>query len=376
MFSINATNLHVGGGVQVATSFISELISLIEKDFVDGSLFNVFVSEKVSNCLDVTTKVELLNMFIVENVHGFSKPSEKTLNIFRSSDVTFTIFGPCYFSLGKSTHVCGFAQPWILYPDNEVYLTKGMLRKLLIKSKYFIQYLYFKSSDVLVVEANHVENQLRKLGYNRKIEVVPNCVSSFYSNADTNVVFGYKGKKTIGFIGRAYEHKNLAVLKDVNNILLRKYNQKINFLFTLSDLEMLDLKFDIIENFYSVGEIKPADCIKFYNSIDATIFPSFLECFSATPIESIKMNKPIIGSDRHFLKEFAKEAALYFDPQNPEDIAEKVNEFFSSKIIREKLLSECIRVKQNLHDQTPENRANQYINIMENHSAKKIFKVI
>ena len=52
--------------------------------------------------------------------------------------------------------------------------------------------------------------------------------------------------------------------------------------------------------------------------------PTFLECFSASYAEAMLMKKPIITSNLGFAQNVCKDAAVYFDPCNPEDIIDKI----------------------------------------------------
>lgn len=370
MFVINATNLHVGGCVQVAVSFITELNLLIEAGELDGKQYSIFASSKVMDNLENRIDKKLYMGFYTEDVNGFSRPRAKTLNYFKDSKVVFTIFGPCYYNMGNAFHICGFAQPWILYPDNEISQKMSVIKRLFFKVKYRLQSYFFRKSDLLVVEALHVKQVLENSGYKNMIHVVSNCSSNVFDTLDFNYKFNLDNKLnekclTFGFLGRGYEHKNLRILKDVNKILLQRYGANVNFVFTLTEAEMQSHGFSDISNFYSLGEITVNDCPAFYNSIDATIFPSLLECFSATPIESIKMQTPILASDRHFITDFSKDAGLYFDPLDALSIASTVNDFLSSEDLRQKLKFNCQKLSENM-DSTPAKRAKQYVELIKN----------
>ncbi|MBT3583408.1 MAG: hypothetical protein HN509_00765, partial [Halobacteriovoraceae bacterium] len=100
-----------------------------------------------------------------------------------------------------------------------------------------------------------------------------------------------KSDLTLGIVSRDYPHKNLKVLPDVAVALRQIYGINVRFLVTLTDDEwsMRDLRFyKYIDN---VGSINIAQCPSFYKLLDGVIFPSLLECFSATPIESMIMKK-------------------------------------------------------------------------------------
>lgn len=360
---INASNLHVGGGVQVASSFISELYKNEEFDC------SIVCSSNVYENLSTLIETDKFLNFDIFDVFGFKVLNADEKKYFSGYDVCFTVFGPFYPNINVRYHICGFAQPWIAYPKNEAYSKFSKLIQFKTRIKFFIQKQYFKNYDRLVVEQEHVKRALAIVGFDdNKIEVVSNCVSSIYDNPNTNFpigeVFPQNDNLTLGFIGRAYPHKNLSILLAVNEILVTKYGWNFNFVFTLTASEMFDLQFDKIGNFYSVGSLSAQQCPDFYSKIDALIFPSLLECFSASPIESMKMGTPIIASDRDFIKDVCADAAIYFDPLNPNDIAASIVKLFSDNNLKNKKIQIGSNIVQSLP--TASDRARNYMHIIQN----------
>lgn len=360
---INASNLHTGGGVQVAASFIYELSML--GDNIDLGNVAIVCSDAVKRSLPKSTYLGVFSRFDIVNIHGFSKPNKSVQMLFRGFDVCFTVFGPVYFKIDVDKHICGFAQPWIAYPDNQAYKELGLKDKVISKVKYFIQKQYFKHYDELVVEAVHIKDALLELGFSNNIEVVSNTVSAVFGSKVSNdelLLEKTKDVPQLGFVGRAYPHKNIEILKDVCVLLKDKYNFSCEFVFTLSDEEMDSCGFSGLNSFNTVGEITLNQCPSFYQKIDALIFPSLLECFSATPIEAMKMGVPVIASDHPFVKDFCQGAAFYFDPVKPESIANAIYTAFSNpELMQDKIdLGESIVARL----PTARNRAEDYIRLI------------
>ncbi|GKR20525.1 hypothetical protein KAM467_35690 [Aeromonas caviae] len=364
-FLINASNLHNGGGVQVAASFISELPNL--SSYIDLKKLSIICSSSVDLNIPSSVDRSLFRSYDIVNIKGFNKPDSNVKNLFDGFDKCFTVFGPIYFDIEVNEHICGFAQPWIAYPKNSVYSKLSVIEKIKSKIKFLIQKQYFKSYDKLVVEAEHVKNSLMSLGFKNDINVIGNCTSPIFNNKldwlDLTIEIDNDGIPLIGFIGRAYPHKNIDILKRVNTILEEKYSFECAFLFTLNEQEMKAMGFDLVHNFYTVGEIKLGQCPFFYNRIDALIFPSLLECFSASPIEAMKMKVPVIGSNLPFVTEFCQDAGFYFDPLDPDDIARVIyNTLTSPELIKCKVNRgvEIINSTSTSHD-----RATKYINLFK-----------
>ncbi|MOA18610.1 Glycosyl transferases group 1 [compost metagenome] len=63
--------------------------------------------------------------------------------------------------------------------------------------------------------------------------------------------------------------------------------------------------------------------------MDAVIFPSLLECFSATPLEAMAMQKPLFASDRGFVRDVCGDFAWYFNPLSADSAADVIAEYIT-----------------------------------------------
>ncbi|MBR5626566.1 MAG: glycosyltransferase [Thermoguttaceae bacterium] len=64
----------------------------------------------------------------------------------------------------------------------------------------------------------------------------------------------------------------------------------------------------------SVGRLDQEQLQRYYNSCDALFFPTLLESFSATYLEAMNFNSPVITSNLDFAHGICGDAALYVDP--------------------------------------------------------------
>lgn len=361
---INASNLHVGGGVQVASSFLIELMNMRENGQYAHLDISVIASSEVLKNVD-TLNHDLTSLKEV-NIYGLNLSKRRELNkLFSQFDIILTVFGPFYFK-SKAQQITGFAQPWIAYPDNFVYQQLPFLNRIKTKLAYKFKNFFFKKSQILIVEAEHVKKALVAQGYPAEIiTVVPNAVSAVYDIPENwkPIQYTKSASYTLGFIGRNYFHKNLNRLKDVNEKLKNKYGITCDFLFTLTPEEMAENGFDKLGNFQTVGSIAVDQCPAFYQSIDALIFPSLLECFSATPIEAMKMGKLVIASKLPFVTDICKNTARYFDPLDNNSIAEAIYLASTQEEENKLLIDRAKLLVQNLP--TSEDRAKAYLNLLD-----------
>lgn len=360
---INAANLHNGGGVQVASSFINELPFLSS---VAVKEFDILVSSEVDRNIDQSVKNFFQN-YTVYNIFGV-KNYKKNLGIFDSYDLVFTVFGPCYYPV-KGIDLVGFAQAWILYPENECYSMLSGLEKLKYKLKFHLQKKFFKKSDVCVVELEHAKQRLVELDIFKSeyIHVAYNTVSNVYFSPEMweKIEVESSEKVKIGLISRDYFHKNTNILPKIKGILKNKYNKDIDFYVTFNELEWKSKSLDFQNNIINVGPLKINQCPNFYERMDAIIFPSLLECFSATPLEAMIMKKPLFASERGFIKDVCSDFAFYFEPTDPYSAAAVINNFIENQC-DEKLEAKLLAAKKHAENfSNARHRAVKYVDIIE-----------
>ena len=119
-----------------------------------------------------------------------------------------------------------------------------------------------------------------------------------------------------------------------------------------------------LDNFFSVGTIKIDQCPKFYQLLDALVFPSLLECFSASPIEAMKMRTTVIASNYPFVTEVCQDAAFYFDALDINSIADTIADALSNGTLMEEKKELGLTLVKGLP--TAKERAFAYLNIINN----------
>ena len=331
---LNASNLHAGGGVQVATSVVSELPDIAR--LYPNLDFYVFASSSVdSNLRSIGFDFSRLKNYRVVDVTGLGALKSDVAKRFKGFDLVFTVFGPLYSFFELPNHIVGFAQPWIIYPDNEIARTLGLRKRIQTRFKYFVQWMFFRRAARLVVELQHVQVRLEKLRSfpAERVDIVNNCVSSIYFDEGKWVpVQGFPPRVAdevrLGFVSRDYPHKNIDFLLELTKVLRRISRREYSFFVTLSDVEWNARSEEFRQTIRNVGSISVAQCPCFYREIDAVVFPSFLECFSATPLEAMVMKKPLFASNRGFVRDCCGTHASYFDPLDAEQAAKCIDDWF------------------------------------------------
>lgn len=328
---INMSNIHSGGGLQVATSFVSELLKLT----CQQSIHKVLISTEVASAFDVEELETSAWDFEVFDTYGIKTLWSKLNKIQSQYDVVFTLFGPKYTAFKAKKDIVGFAQAWIVSFDNPISKRLSLVQRLKLKVKFGLQKWFFKRADHLIVELEHVKKALAEQGVFSKelISVVHNTISSMYLNEALwqPVEIEVPEKQiSIGFITRDYLHKNIAILPKVAKLLNEQYSLPVKFYLSLNDEEWRNYSQSFGAYGETVGALSVYQCPTFYQKMDAVVFPSLLECFSATPLEALSMRKPLFASNRGFVRDVCAEYAFYFDPLDAEAIAHVIAGYFNS----------------------------------------------
>lgn len=324
---LNATTLTVGGGVQVGASVISELRTSLEHTFL--VLLSPAVAKAIAgikfpknfsfHVLDSPASLRTRSI-IVERMGHLEAEFEP--------DFVLTIFGPSYWR-PKAYHICGFALGWFIMPESPAHKKLSFVQKLknwLIKKYKWRHFL--NECDALWCETADVRRRLN-LTFNfpvEKISVVGNTYNANFAKYYDEGVPGCTNDVDVFkmvTISAYYPNKNLEIIKRVIPYLVGKI--KFRFILTIPT-EDFDRIFSVEErNFVvTVGPIEPKHCPAQYIESDAVFLPTLLECFSATYPEAFVMRRPVLTSNLSFATSMLGDAAVYFDPEDPEDIANKI----------------------------------------------------
>jgi len=128
----------------------------------------------------------------------------------------------------------------------------------------------------------------------------------------------FRKKPYLLYIGNDYLHKNLERLKSALEILKK---------------QGLDYELVLITEFVSEQELD-----NLYKNASLFVFPSLYEGFGLPPLEAMKRGVPVVSSNATCLPEILGDAALYFNPLDIDDIAEKIKKVLADNNLREQLI--------------------------------------
>jgi glycosyltransferase involved in cell wall biosynthesis len=180
-----------------------------------------------------------------------------------------------------------------------------------------------------------------------KVVVTPEAVDQYADKPEP--IKNLVGKQFLLFIGNPYPYKNLQRLIDAFALLNRPglhlvLAGKPNF-FT-GELERY-VSVHGIKNVFFPGYVTNAEQAWLYQNAEIYTFPSLSEGFSLTGLEAMYSDLPVASSNASCLPEVCGDAAAYFDPYNPADMAKVIGELLDDPKLRQELIKKGRqRVKQ------------------------------
>jgi glycosyltransferase involved in cell wall biosynthesis len=365
---INTASTFKGGGVQVARSFIEEC-----KKYT-GHQYYVILGEMLADLVDEKQFPKNFTFYKIgyrpaTKVFSFGTQSKyfKDLEKEISPDVVFTTSGPAYWR-PNAPHLVGYNLPHYIYTDSPFFSLIPLTKRLKWNLKgSVIKYFFKRDADAYVVQTDDVNERLRKILSVQKVYTVSNTVSHFYKNisiADNKLPVKKDGEFRFLTLSAWYKHKNMEVIPAVVDTMPDALKERVRFVLTLpEDVFQKQIPAKYHKYILNVGPVKPDEGPSLYKECDALFLPTLLECFSASYVEAMAMEKPIITSDMGFARSVCREAALYVNPMNSNNIAETVKELVENPTLQ-KTLQESGK-KRLLTFATAEKRAAEYLNICE-----------
>lgn len=152
--------------------------------------------------------------------------------------------------------------------------------------------------------------------------------------------YGIKNKYIL-FVGTLQPRKNIIKLieafsklkdKDINLVIVGKKG------WMYEDIIDSPTKYGVSDRTKFLDFVSNEDLPSFYKNALCFVLPSLYEGFGLPLLEAMKYGCPVLASNVSSLPEVGGDAAIYFDPQNADDIAEKLEKVVSDDKLRQDMV--------------------------------------
>ncbi len=196
-------------------------------------------------------------------------------------------------------------------------------------SKSDIHNSYNTAMDKMDVVYSAAKESFRPLSFDQRQEV---------KNKYTN------GKEFFLYTGAIHPRKNLINLLKAFSIFKKRLHSNIKLVLAgrlawnydsfLEDLKRYKYRDDVI----LTGYVQESDLLGITASAYAMVYPSLVEGFGVPVLEAMQSGIPVITSSSSAMQEIAQKAALYSDPNDVNDIAEKMMFVYKDENLRNELI--------------------------------------
>lgn len=217
-------------------------------------------------------------------------------------------------------------------------------------SKTLFNLIKLKSKNILTPSNFSKEELTKKLKYSPEaIHKVPNAVDEKWFKIKKQDS-PYK-KPYLLYVGNVKPHKNLSVLIEAFKLIKENIAHDIVIVGKKEGLILADnLVQSSIEclkdRVHFTGYVEDDVLNQYYAHADMFIFPSVYEGFGIPPLEAMATKCPVIVSNAQPMPEVCEDAALYFNPYNATDLADKILMLNNNLDIRNNLIKEGLNQAQ------------------------------
>jgi glycosyltransferase involved in cell wall biosynthesis len=236
-------------------------------------------------------------------------------------------------------HDLGFLHHPEAYKKSHVRFLKRKTPKFLKKAKSIVTVSQFSKDDI-------VKQYKTDPG---KIAVVYNGIKDIFQPLSFNEKETVKGKYTDGkeyfiYVGAIQPRKNLINLLKAFSIFKKRLQSNMKLVISgrlaWKNEEFLQLinnykhKSDVV----LTGYLPEQELTMLLGSAYALIYPSLFEGFGVPVAEAMKCEVPVLTSEKTSMQEVGDDAALYFNPKDHADIADKIMLIYKDEGLRKRLI--------------------------------------
>lgn len=187
-----------------------------------------------------------------------------------------------------------------------------------------VKYLNIKSEKIFVIYNAPSKS-------NNQIEIKNSSITFKYILAVSSI----EPRKNLNMLLKAF---NKLSVPDYKLLLVGKSNTKV----FAGNKALYELEQNN-ERVVFTGYVQESELNQLYMNAEVFIYPSLYEGFGLPPIEAMSHGCPVITSDAASMPEVCANAALYFNPLDPDDLLEKIKKIIMDDNLRKDLISRGIK---------------------------------
>lgn len=218
----------------------------------------------------------------------------------------------------------------------------------LYKLKRWTKYSVIQAEKVLTI-SNASKNDIIHQYHIKPEKIIvtyPGLPMQIANKKDELVIEKYKIKKPyILFVGTLQPRKNIVRLIEAFSEIMKKNDKKDLGLVVVGkkgwmyeEILQAPKKYSVEEHVQFLEFVGDNDLPALYSNASCFVLPSLYEGFGLPVLEAMSYECPVITSNISSLPEAGGDAALYVDPTNVHDIADKIVQVLADDKLRKKMI--------------------------------------
>ncbi len=199
--------------------------------------------------------------------------------------------------------------------------------KIRYYQKNFFKNIY--KSDIIITGSQFVKKEIVQ-----KLSVDPSRIKVIYHGVDHKIFNTTQKdidiklpKHYILFVGTVEPRKNIKTLIEAYSMLEKNIKREYKLVIAGSSGWQNKETFKMIhsdEHIIYKGRVTDEELSVIYQKASCFVFPSFYEGFGLPPLEAMACGTPVLSSNASCMPEILDDCALYFDPRQPKELADKI----------------------------------------------------
>lgn len=187
-----------------------------------------------------------------------------------------------------------------------------------------IDFISAKRASAIITPTKYWQNLISKKYNKKNIFVTYEAVDNNFIKEEPQKISNLKTPFLV-HTGNLYPHKNInVVFQALKNLDINLYLICARSVFAERAEEQIK-KLNLQNKVFFLGRLSDAQTKFVYSKADALVFPSKVEGFGLNGLEAMSVGLPVISSNASCLPEVYGNAALYFDPDSPDDLVKQIN---------------------------------------------------
>ena len=337
-----STKKHSGGAFQISQNFMLKSLEHSDVEWyhitsqdVDDAIGEKFAHLKGTHYFVFPTQPDF---------RGSYKQVKKQVAELEAKiqpDVVYSITAPSYFTF-KTREVMRFTNPWVTHPNKYSWSTMSFLPKLKQWLYCLNQKRLMKAAYAFVTQTETTKKGIMRITGKptEKVCVVNNVLPGVFKTMD-NTPIVEDDWINVACVGAPVPHKNMDIIPDVIDELAKIGIKNVRFHTTIPvDNPMMAKVVDRCaelgykDRLINHGRVSQKELGEMYRRCQFCFLPTLLEVFSASTVEAMYFNLPIIATDFPFNTEVLADACLYYEPKNAKDAANQLAKMIADKEVQ------------------------------------------